>query len=415
MLINGKRALAHIQQIHDIQPIEGADNIELVHVLGWSLIAKKGEFKDGDLAVYIEIDSKVPSTDERFTFLEKKGYKVKTYKLSKFGVVSQGLALPITLFPELTNLAVNTDVTDLLHITYSVEEDNARKNPKKTGDEVFKAISARKPNLFKKPIIKWLMKRKWGRWIVKILFSRKKKDDTSFPSEYCSKTDEERIQNMPYILNDKEGWIVTEKIDGTSSTYVLVRHKRRFRKAKYEFIVSSRNVRQLDPNQGCYHDTNVYWEMAEKYDLKNKMIEMLSEQDNGWWDYVVLQGETYGEGIQGNKYKLNEHRLAIFNVIFGRKGEGYHRMSTCVAKFMMDICDIPFVPVIHDLEDFKYTLPDTVDELLQDATGPSVINPDVLREGWVLRKVNFNSAEYSGNYIISFKAVSPEFLMKHKL
>ena len=32
------RALAHIEKIHNITPIEGADFIELVHVLGWQCI-----------------------------------------------------------------------------------------------------------------------------------------------------------------------------------------------------------------------------------------------------------------------------------------------------------------------------------------------------------------------------------------
>lgn len=294
MIINGKRALAHIQQVHDIQPIVGADNIELVHVLGWTLIAKKGEFKDGDLAVYIEIDSKVPDTDDRFAFLQSKKFKVKTYKLGKFGVVSQGLALPLSLFPELSECQVNDDVTDILHITYAVEEDNARKGPRKSNpNDWVKVIAARHPKFFKSKFGKFLMARKWGRKIVRVIFffDRPKHNDLDFPSEYCSKTDEERVQNMPYILNDKQPYIVTEKIDGTSTTFVLVKKRKLFGGCTYDFIVSSRNVRQLDPKQVCYHDTNVYWEMAEKYDIKNKMIKML--EDSGGMDYIVLQGETY--------------------------------------------------------------------------------------------------------------------------
>ena len=78
-----KRALAHIEKIAWIKPIEGADNIELVGVLGWKCIAKKGEFKEGDPCVYIEIDSKVPEIDA-FEFLRSKGFKIKTMKLNKF-------------------------------------------------------------------------------------------------------------------------------------------------------------------------------------------------------------------------------------------------------------------------------------------------------------------------------------------
>ena len=81
MLVDGKRELAYIQTVHDIEPIVGADNIEKIHVLGWDLIAKKGEFKEGDKCVYIEIDSLVPFDNPVFRFLASKHYKVKTYKL----------------------------------------------------------------------------------------------------------------------------------------------------------------------------------------------------------------------------------------------------------------------------------------------------------------------------------------------
>ena len=90
------RALAHIEIVHDIRPIDGADNIELIHCLGWTLIAKKQEFQEGDKAVYIEIDSKVPAT-EPFAFLANKDYKIKTMRLGKFNVISQGIALPLSL------------------------------------------------------------------------------------------------------------------------------------------------------------------------------------------------------------------------------------------------------------------------------------------------------------------------------
>ena len=64
MIINDKRALAYIQHVTNIRPIDGADNIEQCNVLGWNLICKKGEFHEGDPCVYIEIDSKVPEREE---------------------------------------------------------------------------------------------------------------------------------------------------------------------------------------------------------------------------------------------------------------------------------------------------------------------------------------------------------------
>ena len=51
-----KRKLAHLEKVRWVRNIPGADNIELIGILGWNLIAKKGEFKDGDWAVFFEID-----------------------------------------------------------------------------------------------------------------------------------------------------------------------------------------------------------------------------------------------------------------------------------------------------------------------------------------------------------------------
>ena len=68
------RKLASIQRIWKIEPIEGADRIELAHVLGWQCVVNKGQFKEMDLAVYFEIDSFLPVC-EPFEFLRKSSYK----------------------------------------------------------------------------------------------------------------------------------------------------------------------------------------------------------------------------------------------------------------------------------------------------------------------------------------------------
>ena len=49
----GKRKLASIQYVHNITPIEGAEKIECVHVLGWQCVANKGQFSIGDKCIYI--------------------------------------------------------------------------------------------------------------------------------------------------------------------------------------------------------------------------------------------------------------------------------------------------------------------------------------------------------------------------
>ena len=55
-----ERKLVSPVVIDDIQPIAGADLIEVATVKGWKLVVKKNEFNIGDHAVYCEIDSFLP-------------------------------------------------------------------------------------------------------------------------------------------------------------------------------------------------------------------------------------------------------------------------------------------------------------------------------------------------------------------
>jgi hypothetical protein len=384
-----ERALAHIEEIAWIKPIDGADNIELIGVLGWVLIAKIDEFKVGDKAVFVEIDSKCPADDERFAFLEKKHYKVKTMKLGKFKCFSQGLALPLTLFPELSDRKLGDDVTKELRITYSSEEDRKRKSNKVDTNAKYKAMAARHKEFFSKPIIRKIMRYDIGRKILFLFFGKKKDNPKQFPS-WIVKTDENRIENCPFYLESNEEWVQTEKIDGTSCTYAVDRMKRG--KNKFEFVVCSRNVRQADRDQECYHDSNIYWELADKYNIE-KVLSDYAIANN--YDRVVLQGEGTGS-VQGNPYKLKDNRLFVFNLVV----EGIRKGTQEMAKFCEEN-NLEHVPIINE----HYKTPDTMEEIKLQADGFSIINPKVKREGFVYRSLDGQQ---------SFKNVSREYLLKHQ-
>jgi hypothetical protein len=384
-----ERALAHIEEIAWIKPIDGADNIELIGVLGWVLIAKIDEFKVGDKAVFVEIDSKCPADDERFAFLEKKHYKVKTMKLGKFKCFSQGLALPLTLFPELSDRKLGDDVTKELRITYSSEEDRKRKSNKVDPNAKYKAMAARHKEFFSKPIIRKIMRYNIGRKLLFLFFGKKKDNPKQFPS-WIVKTDENRIENCPFYLESNEEWVQTEKIDGTSCTYAVDRMKRG--KNKFEFVVCSRNVRQADRDQECYHDSNIYWELADKYNIE-KVLSDYAIANN--YDRVVLQGEGTGS-VQGNPYKLKDNRLFVFNLVV----EGIRKGTQEMAKFCEEN-NLEHVPIINE----HYKTPDTMEEIKLQADGFSIINPKVKREGFVYRSLDGQQ---------SFKNVSREYLLKHQ-
>lgn len=754
MIINDKRALAYIVTIDEIRPIPNYDRVEHARTNGWWCVTRLNELKVGDKAVYFEVDSKVPSDDERFSFLEAKHYKIKTQKMCK--VFSQGLLMPITLFPELADMEVGTDVTDILKVTYSVVEDNTRKSKNGDPDAKYKSMAQRHQKIFKKPIVRKIMKHKLGRKIMFLFFGKKKDKPLSFPTHFpfVHRTDEERCligdtkvqtnngvlriadivnkelpvevlsynektktveykpiisyqkfakkededlieikypyrfgnqktntirctpdhkfyngstyvradeihqgdkifihhhcyddyviqvvfgmllgdssiyydkrsgsnniriqtsqgekqldylkmkqslfgeqffkiykcksgycdnvvykgclsadyniskavlencfinnkktitptmlkyitplslaiwymddgnlkhkydscspsiiistcgfsknenellidmlrnnfgiecnlrreknkywsiyittegtkkflklitqyippcmryktlqeyendyfsiqdlrykkqerlmpipvisikkykgirryktvfdievkdnhnffannilthncENMPWVLGYERPLIVTEKLDGTSSTYILERKG----KKKFEFYVLSRNVRQKTPDQKCYHDKNIYWDMAIKNNIEQHLKEYLVANPD--LKYVCIQGESVGS-VQGNPLKLNEDELYVFNFIRSDVG----RLSSIDGKEIIESWGMKFVPILET----EYYVPTDMEAFKEYATAKSVVNPNVLREGIVLRDPTND---------FSFKNVSREYLLKH--
>ena len=404
---DGQRELAYIVAIDEIKPIPNYDRVEHARVGGWWVIVKKDQFKVGDLAIYIEVDSKVPEK-EPFMFLEKKHFKVKTQKMCK--VISQGLLMHPHDFGWCSNyengelfivanacaLYKGDFVTEKLGITYAEDSDNKRKAP---SADKYKIMAQRHGKLFSKKPFRWLMRKEWGRKLLFIFFGKKKDKKSAWPV-WVKKTDEERCQNMPWLFpgNPNIEWIVTEKIDGTSTTFTMKGKGR-----KREFLICSRNVVFDKPDKKCYYETNVYTEMAEKYNIEDILAKLMNGFEmNGTIfhpEYVTIQGETYGEGVQKRDYGLKEHKFMAFNVIFGMPDGHSWRLNPVEMTKLLSQFNLPCVPIIDE----HYVLPATCDELLEYATGVSMVDGG-MREGFVFR---------SKDGVQSFKAVSNEFLLKY--
>ena len=355
------RSLAHVEKISAIEPIPNKDRIVLATVLGWKVIVQKDEFVVGDKCVYIEIDSVVPKDREIFAFLEKRDYRIKTLKMA--GVISQGICFPMSILDK--DYPVGADVTEQLGIKqYEPTQDNDRE------------VNQEKPWLEKLP----LMRYKWYRKLV----CKTKRGVNGFPS-FIQKTDETRIQNAPFYLNSTDRWVVTEKLDGQSGTYVLCRHRSKipFMKDKFEYIVCSRSIRLGAP------DSSSYWKVSEKYQIEECLKKLIGKED-----WVCVQGECLGPGIQKNKYQLKDYDFYAFNLVYpnGRVGSVY-------AKEVCEKVGLKWVPIITD----GYRLPGTVDEILQYAHGPSALG-NTMREGIICRTRDGKR---------SFKAVDPQFLLKY--
>lgn len=389
---NNERELAYVVKIGWVRPIEGADNIELVGINGWTCIAKKEEFQPGDLAVYFEIDSKLPET-EWSEFLAPKHYKVKTMKLGKFKVISQGLALPFSAFGwEQDKYKEGEFLTKELGVTYSVEEDNKRKAP---SEDKYKRMAQRYPKVFKNAFVRWLYKHNWGKKFLFIFFGKSIKK-TDWPVE-VRKTDEERIENRPWTLEAKDvKWVATEKIDGSSSTFHL-RKGSAFKKPEY--FVCSRNVvfnvpGKEDKNYYAQTIGNIWTEMEAKYNMRDKLEMLLMLHPTAEW--VTVQAETFGAGVQKRDYGMKDRELRAFNLIFSDTG----RVGTIAMKDWLDKVDIPTVPILSE----AMTLPDTIDELRAYVHGEKSKIDGGMREGIVFRSLDGGD---------SFKCVDPEFLVKY--
>ena len=406
-MINSKtqqRELAYVVKIDDIRPIEGKDRVECAVVGGWNIMVRKGAFQKGGLGIYFEIDSKTPET-EPFAFLAQKHYRIKTQKYGNF--YSQGLLMPAedfggvqyqdgdgqfylhfdkdSYFKKNVDYAAGAYLTETLGVTYYEAEDNARK-AKVNPDAKINAALARHPKIAKK----------WGRVIKKNKFLRKlflivfgkKKDVRNWPSHIAAKTDVERIQNMLWVLNDKNPYVATEKIDGSSCSIMAEREK--FGKIKY--YVCSRNVVFEDENQSCYYDQNIYFEAYKKYNFKEKITKILEDYN---LQNVALQMEVYGPQVQKRDYSIADHQAMVFHIVSNG------------IKFPMDktveICekyDIPHVPIIDD----NFIFPDTIEELQKYVEGEGSKIDGKPREGIV-----FYDKATGQTYT---KFVSPEFLMR---
>jgi RNA ligase (TIGR02306 family) len=346
-----QRKLVTIQKIKEVSPIKGADLIEKVSFedIGWECVAKKGEFVSGDLCVYYEIDSFLPEED-RYEFLRRSsfrtmytgdsGFRLRTVKMK--GQVSQGLALPLSLFPEIGDIEVGIDLTEKLHV------------------------------------IKWETEPE-GHEVL-----------GHFPG-IVEKSDQTRIQVLLDFFDKYRDVEFEEsmKLDGRSITL--------FHQDGYTGVCG-RNVefKQLP--------TVPAWKLIHDKGLDQVIAELEKN--------YAFQFELMGPGIQGNREKLEELDLFMFNIWdisksrFVKSAERMDLFSEISEKVKsISGSKLKHVPIIKErVKIFEEC--DTLEKILERADGKSLFHK--VREGNV-----YKSLEYIENdRIVQFKAISNKYLLK---
>lgn len=347
------RHLASIQRIWNVEPIEGADRLELCSVLGWKCVANKGQFKKGDLAVYFEIDSFLPVRPE-FEFLRNSSYKktdimgegfrIRTMKFR--GQISQGLVLPLDAFQDLpgpADVGIGMDVSEWLGVKKWEIEERAT-----TGGNVIGTLPYDVPH-----------------------------------------TDETRVQALPELIQEFAGknYYISTKMDGSSHSISIDENGFHVTGHNYEY--------KNDGSSSFYNFVNEmeYRPFMEafmaRYGLKT----------------LTIQGEFCAPGIQRNRLKLTKPHWYVFTVRENGERVGLKRM--------LDICEhlkMEHVPIEEEGKDLPSKYP-TVEALLERADGQYPNGGP--KEGIIIRTTE---PEYCSliSGPLSMKVVSNKYLLKNE-
>lgn len=328
-----------LEEIIDIQPIEGADLIEVASVLGWKCVVKKGDFKIGELGIYIPLDSIVPDDKENtFEFMRHYKFRVRTIKLRK--TISQGLLFPIDAFPKNQQILLKTA---------------------KQGEDISEYIDVIK---YEKPIPYEM-----------------KKQSTGFRPEFLIKTDQERLQNIPEVLDllELHTFEETEKVDGTSIQMFY---------NDDDFKVCGRNwVLKKQEGIGA-------WLLEEMYNVEEQMRKLKLN--------ISVQGEGIGAGIQKNPYAVIGVDWRIFDIWDINAQQFWLPNARRDLTRELGLKDVPVLD-----ENFSGVF--TLEDMLERADGMSVLNDRSRREGII-----FKCNQMIGDNFYHFKVVSNKYLLKNK-
>ena len=344
------RKLASIQRIWKIEPIEGADRIELAHILGWQCVVNKGQFREMDLAVYFEVDSFLPIAPEfeflrassyRKTDIMGEGFRLRTMKFR--GQISQGLLLPVSAFPAIpADAELGTDVPEILGVKkWEIEERIT------TGGTMIGTLPYDIPH-----------------------------------------TDETRVQAEPDLIQAFAGleYYISTKMDGSSNSVGIDENG---------FHVTGHNYEYKDDGN------SPFYELVKSMDLQAKM-EAFATANN--LSTFTIQGELCAPGIQKNRLKLTKPAWYVFTIRENGKRVGLTRMLEVCEKLQLE--SVPIEEIGTDLP-VKYP---TVEALLERADGNYPKGGK--KEGIVIRPTEPVYCELVSG-ALSMKVVSNKYLLKN--
>ncbi len=333
--------LATIERIHSIQPHPNpeVEKLEIGKIKAWPVVIEKGKYKEGELVVFITIDSIVPNSDY-FKFMERQKFRVWNARFK--GAPSQGLVCPLSAF----NL--RSDNSDP---HFQVNE----------GDDVTEIIGVVK---YERPID------------IQIGGDAK----GGFPTNYISISDELNLLSYPEALTELEGRQVyaTLKADGSSTTFI---HN------NGEFKACSRRLEMQEGSGFPYR-------AADKYDLKSKILLYAHN--------IAIQAECVGPKLNGNRMGLKEIELRIYRAKWLDSGMlfNYYELQDLCKKLevpmVKEICNFTFDSKIHTIDFFQNLANEQKWDTNNEPAEGIVLTPkspfysNILGKFWSLKLININ-------------------------
>ncbi len=354
---------AEICKIEKLETHPNADRLEIAQIKGWNCVVQKGCFKEGELALYIPIDSILPEYLEALIFgvdskIKLHKHRVQTIKLRK--VISQGLVVR----PETVGL-----------ISYTEGEDAT----------AFFGITKYEP-IEKIPNIYGTCHKIKKRYIN---------------SNFHKYSDIENIKNYPQVFKDGEQVSITEKLHGSSVRFGWVQNEphtlwERIKNLfglldKWIFLIGSRNVQLSYKNKNkVFYDYNIYTKTAEDYNLKNKLLKG-----------EILFGEVVGFGVQsGYSYGCKEGEIKFYAYDIMRNDKWLDPndfINLCYLR------DIPKVPTV-------YEGPYSKENINKYTKGRSILCPSqIFREGIVIKSSPERINPYCGRTVL--KSINEDYLL----
>lgn len=366
-----------------IEPHPNADAIEIARVGDYQSIVKKGQFSDGELAVYIPEQAVLPQwlleelgfwneTTQKGGLSGSLGNRVRAIKLRQ--VLSQGLVVGLAI----AETRIGNPLRQL-----------------NEGEDVASYLEVVK---YEPPIPSHMAGRIAG-------------VDLAATLNY----DFENLKKLPDLFEDGELVLVTEKIHGTfMQVGVVPSEMANERYYKGRVIVSSKGMGAKGFILDHTDETNLYVQTAKKYGLLDSALEYFGDAADDVRKPYFVCGEVFGKtatgaGVQDLIYNGETLGFRAFDVCCGTRGQ----QEFFDYESFMDAVEALKVPNVPILELGPYSK----EMVLRHTNGNTMVQPEItrnyvnqIREGVVVKSAHEKLHPRYGRKIA--KSVSEAYLLR---